>query len=258
MDLPVFQNWFSTALAVICFIGVPALGFLGWIVSGMLDNKRQEKKRAEIEAFRQRGVMAPAIVISARDGMERNVHGRKERQIKYEVDVLPEGRASFRQAFDHWTEKRGFTAVMGQLVGEAGRRIWVTYDPNDPGRMLFEHYDEEHGKIVGEQELDARRMEFNKLTEGNDDLKRRGEQAEAVIVKVDDLNLPYPRKKSRAVHIHFDVMQRNGPAFRAEGDVLIADSALEKYSAGKTVYVRFDPQNPKWAILDSERNRSLK
>lgn len=234
------------------------MGFLGWIVSGMLDNRRQEKKRAEIEALRQRGVLAPAVVISARDGMERNVHGRKERQIKYDVDVLPEGRASFRQAFDHWTEKRGYTAVMGQLAGEAGRKIWVTYDPNDPSQMIFEYYDEERGKIIEQQDLENRRREFNIRAEKNNDLKRRGEAAEAVIIGADDLNLPYPLKKSRAMHFRLDVIPQTGSGFRAEADALISDAALEKYSIGKRIYIRFDPLDPKKAILDSERNKSVK
>ena len=60
------------------------------------------------------------------------------------------------------------------------------------------------------------------------------------------------------MHLYFDVMPRDGSVFRAEGDVLIGDAALDKYSVGKTVYVRFNPNQPEWAVLDSERNRSIK
>jgi hypothetical protein len=190
--------------------------------------------------------------------MERSLFGRKERRIDYEVDVLPEGRAPFKQSFQHWTERRGYTAIMGQLVGEAGKKIWVTYDPNNPSQMIFEHYDQEHGQIVSEQELNARRAEFNRLTEGNEALKKTGEQAEAIITGVDDLNLPYPLKKGRAMHLYLDVIPRSGAAFRAEADVLIADTALEKYTVGRMFYVRFDPRQPGRAVLDSEMNKSMK
>lgn len=250
------MNWFSIVLGAFCFIGIPVLLFIGWIVSGMLDNRRQDRKSAELATLRDRGVLAPAVVVSARDGMDRNVFGRKERQIKYEVDVMPEGRAAFRQSFVHWTEKRGYTAIAGQLVGEAGRKIWVTYDPNDPNQIVFEHYDEEHAKIVEQQDLENRRREFNKRTAGNDDLKKRGEPAEAIITRVDDLNLPYPLKKSRAMHIYFDVTPQSDVIFQSEGDVLINEDAFQKYAVGKKVFVRFDPQNPKWAVLDSERNKT--
>jgi hypothetical protein len=251
-------NWFSVALGAICFIGIPALSFVGWIISGVMDNKQIEKRNAENEALRKRGVTAPAVVAFARTHMSRSPYGRKEIRIDYEVDVQPEGRTPFRQAFKHWSERRGYTAVAGQLVGEAGRKIWVTYDPNDPSQMIFEYYDEERGKIIEQQELDDRRREFNKRAEGNDDLKRRGEAAEAVITGMDDLNLPYPLKKSRAMHFRLDVTPQSGPGFRAEADALISDAAIEKYSVGKRIYVRFDPLDPKKAVLDSERNKSIK
>lgn len=109
-----------------------------------------------------------------------------------------------------------------------------------------------------EREINGRRAAFNKRTEGNDDLKIRGEQAEAVITRVDDLNLPYPLKNARAVHnIWFDVTPKTGFPFQAEGDVLIGEAAVEKYSVGKRVFVRFDRQNPKWAVFDSERNKTI-
>jgi hypothetical protein len=257
MDFISNANWFSILLGGACFVGIPLISFIGWLISGNMDNKRMEKRSAEKEALRQRGIMAPAIVLSARSTMERSVFGRKERRIDYEVDVLPDGRAPFKQSFQHWTERRGYTAVMGQLVGEAGKKIWVTYDPNDPSQMIFEHDDQEHEQIASEQELNERRAKFNKLTEGNEALKINGKQAEAIITGVDDLNLPYPLKKGRAMHLYFDVMPRDGSVFRAEGDVLIGDVALEKYSVGKTVYVRFDPNQPERAVLDSERNKSI-
>jgi hypothetical protein len=115
------------------------------------------------------------------------------------------------------------------------------------------HYNENHEEGV----LNYRRGVFNKLTEGNEELKKTGEQAEAIITGVDDLNLPYPWKQGRAMHMYFDVMPRTGPIFRGEANVLIADIAVEKYSVGKTVYVRFDPRQPEKVTLDSERNKLL-
>ncbi len=139
------------------------------------------------------------------------------------------------------------------MISEHGRKVWAVYDPNDPTRAYLSHYDENHD----EGTLNYRRGVFNTLTEGNEELKKTGVQAEAIITGIDDLNLPYPLKKGRAMHLYFDVMPRGGSAFRAEGNVLISDAALEKYSVGKTVYVRFDPRQPERAVLDSERNKSI-
>lgn len=257
MDFPPVTNWFSVILLVICFVGVPAISFIGWILSGNMDNKRQEKKEAQNNALRKRGVTAPATVVSARTIMSRSPAGRKEIRIDYEVDVQPEGRTPFRQSFQHWEERRGYTAIAGQLVGEQGRRIWVSYDPNDPSQMIFEHDDKEHEAILKERELESRRLDFNKLAELNNEIRKSGEEAEAIITRVEDLNLEYPLKGSRAMHLWFDVMPRSGPTFQSETDALIANTALGKYSAGKKVHVKFDPRNPGRAALDGEKNKSI-
>jgi hypothetical protein len=258
MNLPPLSNWFSLVLAGSCFIGIPALLFISWLISNVVDNRMQEKREAQNNALRKRGVTALAVVVSARKGMARSPFGRKEIRIDYEVDVQPERGTPFRQSFQYWTERRGYTAIAGQLVGEQGRKIWVTYDPNDSSQMIFEHDDKEHEKIVKEKEVDARRAEFNKLTEGNEELKKNGEQAEAVITRVDDLNLPYPLKGSRAMHLWFDVTSKTGLVFQAEANVLIVEASLQKYSVGRKVYVRFDPRQQQRAVLDTERNKSIK
>lgn len=257
MDFPPVANWFSVILLVVCFVGVPVISFIGWILSGMMDNKRQEKKEVHNNALRARGVTAPATVASARTFMSRSPTGRKEIRIDYEVDVQPEGGASFRQSFQHWEERRGYTTIAGQLVGEQGRKIWVTYDPQDPSQMIFEHDDKEHETILKEQELEARRRDFNKLAELNNEIRKSGEEAEAIITRVKDLNLEYPLKGSRAMHLWFDVMPRSGSAFQSETYALIANLSLEKYSAGKKIHVKFAPHNPGRVALDGEKNKLI-
>lgn len=139
------------------------------------------------------------------------------------------------------------------MVSEHGRKIWVMYDPQDTSRAFLDHYDNQHEEVM----LNYSRGEFNQLAESNEELKKNGEQAEAIITRVDDLNLPYPLKKSRAMHLYFDVTSKVGFSFEAEGYFLIGDSVTEKYSVGRKVFVRFDPLYPKKAVLDSERNKVL-
>ena len=234
----------------------PLFGIIGWVIWGMLDNKQIARKDAYNDALRKRGVTAPATVVSARHTVSRSPYGRKEMRIDYEVDVQPEGRTPFRQSFKHWTAQRNYATVLGQLVGEAGRKIWVTYDPNDPSQIIFEYYDEEREKLLAHQKLEARRLEFNKLAEINNEIRKSGEEAEAVITRVDDLDLPYPLKGSRGMRLYFDVTPKNGSVFQSETYALIVDTALEKYSAGKKVYVKFIPHKPERVALDSERNKT--
>lgn len=250
MDFPIG----STIGAYACLAGillifiVPIFLMIGYFSMKRLGvSKKALDERRDI--LKSGGVMAPAMILSAR-----RIEGSKtDHTVDFEVEVQPEGRSSFRAGYRTIISQRSYTAVGGEMVGYAGRKIWVVYDPNNLSRMAFHHDDSQHEEFM----LDRRREEFNKLTAGNEDLKKRGEQAEAVITRVDDLNMPYPLKQSRAVHIYFDVTQKTGAVFQAEGDFLIGDDAMQKYSVGKQVYVRFDPQNSKWAVLDSERNKSL-
>lgn len=236
----------------------PLFAFIGWAVWGMLDNKKIAKNNEYNESLRKRGVTAPATVVSARHTVSRSPNGRKEMRIDYEVDVQPEGRTPFRQSFNHWRAQRNYTTVRGQLVGEAGRKIWVTFDPNEPSQMIFEHYDEDHLKIIEQKDLEQRRLEFNKLAELNNEIRKVGEEAEAVITRVEDLNLLYPSKGSRGMRLHFDVFPKSGDSFPSETHALIVETSVEKYSAGKKVHVRFDPRKPERVALDSEKNKLLK
>lgn len=252
-------------LGLICLSGV--LVFLVILLLPIIvifvvkQNKQLNAERAERQKFQESirdngGIMAPGVIVAAK--VLRSWGGGKHSSssshvMEYEIEVTPENGLPFRIKTNEEFLGGSYTILMGEMISEHGRQVWVVYDPKDSTRAYLSHYNEKHEEGV----LNYRRGIFNKLTEKNEELKKRGVQAEAVIIGVDDLNLPYPLKKGRAMHMYFDVMPRAGTVFRAEGNVLIGDAALEKYSVGKTVYVRFDPSQPEWAVLDSERNRSI-
>lgn len=252
-------------LGVLCLSGV--LVFLVIlllpiiVIAVVKQNKQLNAERAERQKFQDAirdngGIMAPGVIVSAK--VLRSWGGGKNRApdghvLEYLVEITPENSSPFQAKINHEFHGGTYTSVFNEMISEHGRQVWVVYDPKYPTRAYLSHYNENHEEGV----LNYRRGIFNKLTEGNEELKKSGVQAEAIITGIDDLNLPYPLKKGRAMHLYFDVMPRAGTVFRAEGNVLIGDAALEKYSVGKTVYVRFDPNQPERAVLDSERNRSI-
>jgi hypothetical protein len=252
-------------LGVICLVGV--LVFLVILLLPIVvifvfkQNKQLNAERTVRQKFQESirdngGIMAPGVVVAAK--ILKSWGGGKNRApnshvLEYLVEITPENGSPFQAKINHEFDGGTYTSVFNEMISEHGRQVWVVYDPKDPTRAYLSHYNEKHEEGV----LNYRRGVFNTLTEGNEELKKTGVQAEAIITGIDDLNLPYPLKKGRAMHIYFDVMPRAGTVFRAEGNVLIGDAALEKYSVGKTVYVRFDPNQPERAVLDSERNRSI-
>jgi hypothetical protein len=254
--------WTIGGVACLIALGlaVVAPGFiLGFSLSRKL-NQELNVERTAREKYQQSirdngGVLAPGVILAA--NVLKSWGGGKNSSssylLEYEIEITPEDGLPIHVKTKDEFGGGSYTVVFGKMTSEHGRKVWVVYDPKDPTHAYLSHYDENHY----EGTLNYRRGIFNKLTEGNEELKKTGVQAEAIITGVDDLNLPYPLKKGRAMHLYFDVMPRAGTVFRAEGNVLIGDAALEKYSVGKTVYVRFDPHQPERAVLDSERNRSI-
>ena len=254
---------------ILVFTGFDLTDFIG----GFLEKTEAEKEIKEInkaiedlskykeDIFLSGGMLAPAVIVSAKRVVSWGGRNRRDHSwhlVDFEVDVFSEDIAPFRTRFRNEIYRPSFVRANNEeMLTENGRKIWVTYDPKDTSRAYLDHYDDDHESAMKEREVNGRRAAFNKMTEGNEDLKIRGEQAEAVITRVDDLDLPFPSKNSRAVHICFEVTQKAGFPFQAEGDVLIGETAIAKYSIGKKVFVRYDPQNPKWAVLDTERNRSI-
>lgn len=233
------------------------LGIVDFVASTLWRGRANRKQQKKEAALRAKGVMAPATVVSAITRKKRSNVDGKFIHIAYTVDVQPEGAAPFRATFQHWSSRRGFTAIRGEIVGEAGKRIWVTYDPTNTADMIFEYDDSERESRLREADLDARRTVFNAEAEQLQLLKTSGSPAEATIVQVDDLDLPYPRRESTAFNLHLDVTPAGGQTYRAVAPALINVAALAKYSAGRRVFVMFDPNDPQRVVLDSERNRAL-
>lgn len=258
-----FPGWLLVCIPVSCLIVV---GFIlsslqAFLIKKTLFQKSDKEIQVDEEALRkhqqrvrEKGlVIASAVVVAAKVLEVRGTKHSRTFTLEYEVDAtLDNGSIIHAKIIDDYYGP-SYEKIFDQMTSEHGRKLWVVFYPNDTTRMEIDHF----GEVDYEVRQDHRRFEFNKIMKQNEELKLRGESAEAIITRVDDLELPYPKRDSRAMNIFFDVTPSAGATFQAEGYSLIVTSAFEKYSVGKKVYVRFDPQNPKWAVLDTERNKSL-
>jgi len=267
--MPQYPAWWSFAFYGCLIVLVLILIGPGLILGIRLSKKfqqelqveRDERNKQNTSIFENGGVLAPAVIISARK--VKSWGGGKNSPpssfvMDFEVEVTAENAEKFVTSFRNELYRDSYVMAANEMITERGKKIWVTYDPKDTSRAYLDHFDEDHESAMKEREIDIRRAAFNKLTSGNDELKASGESAEAIITRVDDLDLPYPLKKSRALHLYFDVRPAAGFPFQAQGDVLIVETSLQKYSVGKKIYVRYDSQNPTRAVLDSERNKYIK
>jgi hypothetical protein len=128
------------------------------LIGSSLRRGRANRKQACTDAdLRARGVLAPAVVVSASTRGGRSSVDGTFIKIRYTVDVYPQGMAPFRTEFAHMSERRSFTTVMGKIVGEAGRQIWVTFDPTNPADMVFEYDEQERIARLQAAHLEAPR-----------------------------------------------------------------------------------------------------
>lgn len=240
-----------------CIVLVMILDIIGFVASSLWRGRSNRKQARNDAELRARGALAPAVVVSATThGGRKSVDG-EYLKIRYTADVYPQGAAPFRAEFVHWSHRRNYTAIMGEIVGEAGKQIWVTFDPSNPADMIFEYDEQERVARWHEADLQARRAAFEAAAKPLEKLRDRGAEAHAVIVHVEDLQIPYPGTNAMALQFHIDVTRPGGAPYRAVVPAIVSMASLSKYSVGRPSFVRFDERDPRRVVFDSERNRAL-
>jgi len=225
-------------LAVIVIVA----GFLIW---GMVTMRRGEQKKfieqnmheqKRREAIRTHGITSPAIIVAAKNGFvsRKNYQGML---VTFEVDVQPEGQPQFRATFKDWIPAGASYQTFGERSEDVGRKIWVTYNPNDVSQMLFEDYHSD--------EL-VKRFDFNKIEKRDKVIRETGDEATAMILEVEPLDIATGVEqdvfKRTALRLKLEVIPKNGESFQAEAQGMFVNSSLHKYAVGKKVYVKFNSQ----------------
>jgi len=247
---------FIIGIALIFRATIPA----GKKIISKLQIEREERDINKLLILDNGGVLAPAIILSASrvkswGSSATRMPRHTNYLIDFEVEVSPNGESAFHTKFREEIIPNGYNIIDNKMVSEHGKKIWVTYDPKDTAKAYLDHYDEDHEAEMKAYGMKLRRTVFFRLTERNEDLNKNGGQTEAIITRMDDVNLIYQMAKSRGIHFYLDVKSKSGVIYQAEVNALIPETSLQKYSVGKTIYVRFDPLKPERVVLDIKRNR---
>jgi hypothetical protein len=233
-------------LQVVC-IGCPPILVLGWwVISSITDGRIRDQRAAHKASLRKRGVTAPAVIVSARRNMftlRPPGTASNERKLIFEVDVQREDRAPFRTTFQDWVHEFTFTYINMQRMDVVGRKIWVTYDPNNPSDMVFEYFDEDREKVLAANAWNERRAAFEKLNRENQKLFKTGVEAPAVILEAEDLDLAHQFDKAKVMRLKLEVTPKLGSPYQAETQAMVAEASLAKYSVGKKVIIKYDPRD---------------
>lgn len=232
-----------------CF-ATPVILFLallvgGWIVYSQMTGgkKYQTQRQTELKELRKRGITAPATILSAKNGIVKT-QGERLMHMTLEVEVQPEGRSKIQTTFKDWLPVARPFVTWGDRPEEVGKKIWVTYNPNDITEIMFEYYDKNRKFYL---EYPA----FVKLNKRNDDIRRTGIEAIATILEIEDLDIVHSNEKEmRAVmRVKLEVTPKDGEPFQAETQNSFLKAGLHKYTVGTKLNVKYNPQDKSQVAL---------
>lgn len=220
------------------FLFILAMGGLIYYFNIYRAKTLRGNKQARLKELRARGITAPAIVISAKNGTVNSYSGNRRMKMTLEVEVEPEGRSKFITTFKDWLPVARPFVTWGDRPEEVGKKIWVTYNPNDVAEILFEHYDKDHKHYLGYPA-------FLKIEKQNITIRKTGEEAIATILEIEDLDIVHSyEKEMRAVmRLKLEVTPKTGEPFQAEAQNSFLRSGLHKYTVGKPITVKYNPQD---------------
>jgi hypothetical protein len=214
-----------------CLITVVSLGAVGFFLFRMFKNMNQNSNLVKT------GVSAPAVIIGLEDtGVTMN----ESPQVKLTLQVTP-------------TDRPPFQAVAKTFVGRLqvgmitpGASVNVRYDPNDISKVAIESLGAPAANSGNVAAIQAAMQAQDQYYEG---LRRTGEEALAKILTVTDMNMRVGDTGSM-LRFTFEVTPKVGEPFKAENQSAVLNTSREKYSVGKMVYVRYDPNNKAQVALD--------
>lgn len=214
-----------------CFGGLLTLGVSGFFIYRLFKNMSGNS------AVLKTGVSAPAVIIDVADtGTTMN----ESPQVRLTLQVTPAGRPPFQAVTTTFVGR----LQIGMIV--PGASVTVKYDPNDISKVAIESLG---SPAMNPANVAAVQSAMLAQDQYYAQLRRTGEEALAKILTVEEMNFRVDGAASM-FKLTFEVTPRIGEPFKAETQTAIVDSSREKYSAGKMVYVRYDPANKAQVALD--------
>ncbi len=224
--MELFGAGLITILTLVCTGGITLIvfGVTGYFLYRMFKGMSQNS------GILKTGVSAPAVILSVQDtGVTMN----NSLQARLTLQVTPADRPPFQAITTTFVNR----FQVGMLA--PGGSVTVKYDPNDITKVAIESL----GGGVGTANVQAIQNAVLAQDQYYNQLRQTGEEALAVIKKVEETNLH--AEGGSLLRFTFDVTPKVGEPFTAETQAAVADASRQKYSVGKKVYVKYDPYGDK-------------
>ncbi len=230
------MDWFTTifagsglitlvSIACTCLITLAVLGVTGFFLYRMFKGMSQNSSLVKT------GVSAPAVILEVQDtGVSMN----NSMQARLTLQVTPSNRAPFQATATAFVNR----FQVGMLV--PGASVQVKYDPNDISKVAVESL----GGAMGAANVQSIQAAVLAQDQYYNQLRQTGEEALATILTAEETNIRAAEGGS-VFRFALDVRPQMGASFKAETQAAIADASRYKYSVGKQVYIRYDPNGDK-------------
>jgi hypothetical protein len=216
--------------ALITVIDLAVLGFVYFFIF---------KTLMKNERLIETGVPARARVVTAR--YTGTVVNDVYKQYDFTLEVFPE------EGEPYEAKTRGLVPIEDVHSFDPGRMIPVMVNPADPTDVAIGgNEDGELGNLASTTSKEEQRRQIEEMLERNEKQKEeilgKGTEAQAVILKAFELGInvngPNP-----AMQFLLEVKPEGKDAFQAQTMGVIAEASVPKYQTGKTVTVKYDPDD---------------
>ncbi len=191
------------------------------------------------ERLMETGVPARAKIMSMRD--TGTVINDRYLQTDFVLEVYPEKGEPYE------AKTRGLVHMMRIPSYQPGLMIPVMVNPSNPQDVAIGSKDEGmEGNTATTTSVDEQRRQIEEMLDRNEkqkqEIQAKGIEAEAVVLKAFDLDInvngPNP-----AMHFLLEVKPEGQAAFQAQTTGVIDESAVQKYQPGKTITIKYDPDD---------------
>jgi hypothetical protein len=137
----------------------------------------------------------------------------------------------------------------------AGTPVTVSYDPANHKKVHITAMNTAAGPQYGmptpQAEMNQADMErkVGKLDADNEAIIARGQPAPAEVLRYTDWNVKI-NGENPVVTLQLRVSPSGKPQFMAEASGLISVASVHKFQPGKTIYVKYDPNNLTQVAID--------
>lgn len=221
-------------------------GILSWMFWKSIKAEKVEEKNYRNDLM-QRGVTAPAKILSIRAlGHRQKLSGSPYKSlVEYDVEVMPEGQPSFQARFQYWLPLSWKNGTGEAIRQEREANIWVTYDPNDPSQIIYDHNDKDHAQVFFTKQMVKKRNHFIDMEKEGIRIREIGVETLAIILELEELGIETQEEKrdGRSFRLKLNVMPQDGANFESETYAMVSLDTMHKLRVGNMVHVKYDPFN---------------